>query len=368
MGVASESGRAWIAGAMAAAALLMAGCGTEPTALPAITPDQPDATSVFAYRTTGELAVFRDGDTVHATGSFGYSADAVSFTADGRFAFAVESSTGTLVAVRVRDGAVSRTDCDCAVAVGLRDAVVGWWREPGQLMSLDLAGTEPAGPERDVTLPDSPSPRSGGDFDGARLVAATPDYLLVARVESQGLWWEKTHLYAIGPDVVLPLGRVPGIDADLSAAAGPDGHTFVLAGSTARSATCGTGHVATIDVRTNAVRELPVLPGECSVAYSPRWGADDTITVATRKWADTPGAPSAVDRLQSAAQGWAPLAEQPVVDMLPRMRRSTVQVVAGDPVDARAIPHGVLVLEHDGTRTELADQVVALGTPAARQG
>ncbi|WP_280302680.1 hypothetical protein [Nocardia neocaledoniensis] len=371
MGVAIEPGRGRRAVfATLGAVLLVAGCGADPTALPAMTPaEQPDAAgAVFAYRTAGELAVVRGAETVRAPGSFGYSSAAVNFTGDGRYAFAVETDSKTLVALRVSDGAVTRTECDCTDAVALRDAVIAWWREPGQVMTIDLAGTTPAEPRRDVDLPESPTPRSGGGWDGARLVAATDEYLLLARVESRGLWWEKTHLYAIGDDVILPLGRVPGLDAELSAAAGPDGHTFVLAGSTARSASCGTGHVATIDVRTNAVTALPALPGECSVAYSPRWGADGTITVTTRKWADQPGAAGAVDRLQSAAQGWAPVGEQPVVDILPRVRESLVQVVAGDPADARDTPRGVLVVEKDGTRTELATQVVSLGAPAARAG
>ncbi|MEV0079622.1 hypothetical protein AB0H58_24720 [Nocardia neocaledoniensis] len=371
MGVAIDPGRGRRAVfAALGAVLLVAGCGADPTALPAMTPaEQPDAAgAVFAYRTAGELAVVRGAETVRTPGSFGYSSAAVNFTDDGRYAFAVETDSKTLVALRVSDGAVTRTECDCTDAVALRDAVVAWWREPGQIMTVDLAGTTPAEPRREVDLPESPTPRSGGGWDGARLVAATDEYLLLARVESRGLWWEKTHLYAIGEDVILPLGRVPGLDAELSAAAGPDGHTFALAGSTARSASCGTGHVATIDVRTNAVTELPALPGECSVAYSPRWGADGTITVTTRKWADQPGAAGAVDRLQSAAQGWAPVGEQPVVDMLPRVRESLVQVVAGDPADARDTPRGVLVVEKDGTRTELATQVVSLGAPVARAG
>lgn len=372
MGVARKPGPRRFAaiGVASSVVALLAGCGTDKTALPQTTPtEQQDAAgSVFAYRTAGELAVVRGAGTVRAPGSFGYSSAAVGFTRDGQFAFSVETSSKTLVALSVRDGSVSRTECDCSDAVAVRGAVVAWWREPGQIMTLDLSGTAPAAPEQDVVLPDSPSPLSGGSWDGARLVAATDDYVLLARVESRGLWWEKNHLYAIGADAILPLGRVPGIDAHLSAAAGPDGHTFVLAGTTARSATCGTGHVATIDADTNAVQELPALPGECSAAYSPRWGGDGTLTVATRKWADMAGAPSAVDRLQSAAQGWAPVGENPVVDMLPRARESIVQVVAGDPTDARDTPRGVLVVEKGGARTELAQQVVSLGAPAATNG
>ncbi|MFJ2834561.1 hypothetical protein [Nocardia sp. MH4] len=372
MGVVTKPGssrRARIAalGAVASAVLLVAGCGADRTAPPRITPeDQPQASgAVFAYRTEAELAVVRGADTFRAPGSFGYSSAAVNFTRNGEFAFAVESGSKTLVTVRAADGAVSRVECDCTDAVAVRGSVLAWWREPGQIMTMDLSGTAPPAPEQDVTLPDSPSPLSGGSWDGARLVAATDEFLLLARVESRGLWWEKSHLYAIGTEAILPLGRVPGLDANLSAAAGPDGHTFVLAGTTARSASCGTGHVATIDARSNAVQALPALPGECSSAYSPRWGGDGTITVATRKWADLAGAPSAVDRLQSAAQGWAPVGEQPVVDMLPRAQESVIQVVAGDPTAARDTPRGVLVVEKDGTRTELATQVVSLGAPAA---
>ncbi|WP_156910546.1 hypothetical protein [Nocardia mangyaensis] len=343
---------------------LTAGCGTEQPPAPRLTPEQERANAgpVFAYRTVSELAVVRGAETIRAPGSFGYSSAAVSFTEDGRYAFSMETSSKSLVALSVRDGAVSRIECDCTDAVALRDSVVGWWREPGQIMSMDLAGTEPPAPERDVVLPDSPNSLSGGSWDGARLVAASEEFLLVARVESRGLWWEKSHLYAIGAETILPLGRVPGIDGQLAAAAGPDARSFVLTGVTARSASCGIGHVATIDVTTNVVQELPILPGECSAAYSPRWSAD-TITVATRKWADVPGAPSAVDRLRSAAQGWAPVGEHPVVDMLPRAQESVVEVVAGDPTDARETPRGVLIVERDGARTELATQVVSLGAP-----
>ncbi|MFC4375505.1 hypothetical protein ACFO5K_15490 [Nocardia halotolerans] len=353
-------------GVAVGAVLLAGGCGAEQPPAPAITPiEQPgQGGEVFAYRSAGELAVVRGADTFRAPGSFGYSSAAVSFTRDGQFAFAVETSSKTLVAVNVRDGAVSRTECDCTDAVPLRDAVVGWWREPGQVMSLDLAGTAPAEPERDIVLPDSPSPRTGGAWDGARLVAAGDEFLLLSRVESRGLWWEKNHLYAISADAVLPLGRVPGIDAQVSAAPGPDEGTFVLAGSTARSASCGIGYVATIDVRTNAVQELPTLPGECSSAYSPRWGGDDTISVANRSWADVAGAPSTVDRLHAAAQGWASVGEQPVVDRLARERELVIEVLAGAPIDARETPHGVLVVEKDGTRAEVATQVVSLGSPA----
>ncbi|MGW5436305.1 hypothetical protein [Nocardia asteroides] len=372
MGVASRPGpgigaRLAAIGVVSGAVLLLAGCGVDRTAPPAITPEGgPNATgAVFAYRTEGELAVVRAGDTVRAPGSFGYSSAAVNFTRDGSYAFAVEAGSKTLVALGVRDGKVSRIECDCTDAVALRGSVVGWWREPGEIMSMDLAGTAPPETEREVELPDSPSPLSGGRFDDARLLAATEDYLLVARVESRGLWWEKSHLYAIGADAILPLGRVPGIDANTAAAAGRDSHQFVLTGTTGRSASCGTGHVATIDVRSNAVLELPELPGECSAAYSPRWGGDRSITVATRKWADLAGAPSAVDRLQSAAQGWAPVAEVPVVDMLPGAPESIVQVVAGDPTSARETPNGVLFVEKGGTRTELATRVVSLGAPDA---
>lgn len=365
--MASTASRRGIAafGALACVVAVAAGCGgeQEPPA-PRLTPEQERALAagpVFAYRTAAELAVVRGAETVRAAGSFGYSPAAVSFTADGAYAFSVEAGSRTLVALSVRDGSVSRIDCDCVEAVALRDSVVGWWRDPGQVLSLDLAGTEPVAVELELELPDSPSPLSGGSFDGARLVAASPEYLLVARVESRGLWWEKSHLYAIGAEEIRPLGRVPGIDGELAAAAGPDGHTFVLAGATARSASCGIGHVATIEVTSNVVQELPTLPGECSAAYSPRWSEDDTISVATRKWADAPGAPSEVDRLRSAAQGWAPVGEYPVVDML--SRAPVVEVVAGGPTDARDTPHGVLVIERDGTRTELATQVVSLGAP-----
>uniref|UniRef100_UPI0024546441 hypothetical protein n=1 Tax=Nocardia neocaledoniensis TaxID=236511 RepID=UPI0024546441 len=64
------------------------------------------------------------------------------------------------------------------------------------------------------------------------------------------------------------------------------------------------------------------------------------------------------------ARGGAPRG----VDMLPRLRESVVQVVAGDPADARDTPRGVLVVEKGGTRTELATQVVSLGAPAVRAG
>lgn len=367
----TKAGVGWrlaVFGAVSSAVALVAGCGTaEDPAPPRLTPAEEQAAQgpVFAYRTPGELVVVRGADTLRAPGGFGYSSAAVGFTRDGQYAFAVETTSKTLVAVGVRDGSVSRIECDCTDAAALRGSVIGWWRDPGQVMSMDLADTTPAAPERDVELPSSPSPLSGGSWDGARLVAATDDYLLVARVESRGLWWEKSHLYAIGADAILPLGRVPGIDAGLAAAAGPDGHTFVLAGTTARSASCGIGHVATIDVTTNEVQDLPELPGDCSSAYSPRWDAGDTITVATRKWADVPGAPGTVDRLQSAAQGWAPVGEYPVVDMLPRDQEAIIEVVAGDPTDARDTPRGVLVVQRGGARSELATQVVSLGAPTA---
>ncbi|MFE3321543.1 hypothetical protein [Nocardia sp. NPDC059195] len=368
MGVATKASgwRARIA--VLGAALVVAGCGgVDQPAPPRLTPAEEQAAKgpVFAYRTDAELAVVRGAETVRAPGSFGYSSAAVSFTRDGQYAFAVETSSKTLVALGVRDRSVTRIPCDCTDAVALRGSVVGWWREPGQIMSMDLAGTEPAGPEREIVLPDSPSPLTGGGWDGAKLVAATDEFVLLARVESRGLWWEKSHLYAIGADAILPLGRVPGIDAGLSAAAGPDGHTFVLAGATARSATCGSGNVATIDAATNGVRALPTLPGECSAAYSPRWSTDGSITIATRKWADLAGAPSTVDRLQSAAQGWAPVGEYPVVDMLPRAQESMIEVVAGEPTDARGTPHGVLVVHKGDAREELAQQVISLGAPTA---
>ncbi|MFE3543612.1 hypothetical protein ACFXK0_11615 [Nocardia sp. NPDC059177] len=372
MGSAIKAGGAgWrraVFGVVAGVVALVAGCGvTEEPAAPRLTPAEEEAARgpVFAYRTEGELVVVRGGETLRAPGSFGYSSAQVSFTEDGQFAFAVEQSAKTLVAVSVRDGAVSRIECECTDAAPLRDAVVGWWRDPGQVMSMDLAGATPAEPEREIELPASPSPLTGGSWDGARLIAASDDYLLVSRVESRGLWWEKNHLYAVGADVILPLGRVPGIDAGLTAAAGPDGHTFVLAGATGRSASCGTGHVATIDVSTNAVLGLPELPGECSAAYSPRWDDNGTITVATRRWADVAGSPGMVDRLQSAAQGWAPVGEYPVVDMLPRAQEAIIQVVAGEPTDPRDTPRGVLVVERGGTRQELATQVVSLGAPTA---
>ncbi|MCA2206076.1 MULTISPECIES: hypothetical protein [Nocardia] len=361
MGVARAAG-AWIAALGAVG--LVAGCGVEGTPAPVITPNQqPDRSGVFAYRTEGELVVVRGAETLRASGNFGYSAAPVNFTRDGAFAFAVETASKTLVALSVDNGSVTRTECDCTDAVALRDAVVGWWREPGQIMSQDLAGTTPAEPERDIVLPDSPSPLSGGNWDGARLVAATDEYVLLARSESRGLWWEKNHLYAIGSDAILPLGRVPGIDSELSAAAGPDGHTFVLAGATARSSSCGIGFVATIDVRSNAVSDLPSVPGECSTVYNPRWGGDNVISVAVRKWADVAGATSTVDRLRSAAQGWAPVAEQPVIDMLARSEQTVIQVVGGEPLAARDTPHGVLVVEKGGARSELATEVVSLGSP-----
>ncbi|MFD3506105.1 hypothetical protein [Nocardia sp. NPDC058666] len=363
MGIVSKAS-VWCA--VLGVAAVLAGCGeVDKPALPRLTPEQEQAAkgSVFAYRTGSELAVVRGSETIRATGSFGYSSGTVSFTSDGQYAFAVEPNTKALVALGVRDGSVTRIDCECTDAVALRGSVVGWWREPGQIVSMDLAGTEPPAAEREIELPDSPSPLTGGAWDGAKLVAATDEYVLLARVESRGLWWEKSHLYAIGADTILPLGRVPGIDAGLSAAAGPDGHTFVLAGATARSATCGSGNVATIDATTNGVRSLPTLPGECSAAYSPRWSADGSITIATRKWIDAVGAPSMVDRLQSAAQGWAPVAEYPVVDLLPRAQESAVEVVAGDPTDARGTPSGVLVIQKGTAREELAKQVVSLGAP-----
>ncbi|MFJ2664569.1 hypothetical protein ACIO14_09475 [Nocardia fluminea] len=370
MGIATKAtgwrARIAVLGIVLGAVVAVAGCGgVDQPALPRLTPAEEQAAkgAVFAYRTDAELAVVRGAETMRAPGSFGYSSAAVTFTRDGQYAFAVETSSKTLVALGVRDRSVTRIPCDCTDAVALRGSVVGWWREPGEIMSMDLAGTEPAAPEREIVLPDSPSPLTGGAWDGAKLVAATDEFVLLARVESRGLWWEKSHLYAIGADVILPLGRVPGIDAGLSAAAGPDGHTFVLAGTTARSATCGSGNVATIDAATNGVRALPTLPGECSAAYSPRWSADGSITIATRKWADAAGAPSMVDRLQSAAQGWAPVGEYPVVDMLPRAQESTIEVVAGEPTDARGTPHGVLVVHKGDAREELAKQVISLGAP-----
>ncbi|MFE9785275.1 hypothetical protein ACFYO7_07845 [Nocardia salmonicida] len=375
MGIATKASgwRARIAvlGAVCGAAMVVAGCGeVEQPAPPRLTPAEEQAAKgpVFAYRTDAELAVVRGAETVRAPGSFGHSSAAVTFTRDGLYAFAVETSSKTLVALGVRDRSVTRIPCDCTDAVGLRGSVIGWWREPGEIMSMDLAGSEPAAPEREVVLPDSPSPLTGGTWDGAELVAATDEFVLLARVESRGLWWEKSHLYALGADAILPLGRVPGIDAGLSAAAGPDGHTFVLAGATARSATCGSGNVATLDVATNGVRSLPTLPGECSAVYSPRWSQDGSITIATRKWADLVGAPSMVDRLQSAAQGWAPVGEYPVVDMLRRTPESVIEVVAGEPTDARGTPHGVLVVHKGGVREELAKQVISLGAPPATNG
>ncbi|MFD3702845.1 hypothetical protein ACFWUP_06820 [Nocardia sp. NPDC058658] len=357
--------------AVIGAVLAVAGCGgVDQPALPQMTPAEEQAAEgdVFAYRTDAELAVVRGTETARAPGSFGYSSGPVSFTRDGKYAFAVEANSKTIVALGVQDRSVSRIPCECTDAVGLRGSVLGWWREPGQIMIMDLAGNEPPAPEREIVLPESPSPLTGGGWDGAKLVAATDEYVLLARVESRGLWWEKSHLYAIGADAILPLGRVPGIDAGLTAAAGPDGHTFVLAGATARSATCGSGNVATIDAATNAVRALPTLPGECSAAYSPRWSADGSITIAARKWPDVTGAPSMVDRLQSAAQGWAPVGEYPVVDMLPRTPNSAIEVVAGEPTAARGAPHGVLVVHKGGTRAELATQVVSLGAPTPAAG
>ncbi|MFI7526431.1 hypothetical protein [Nocardia salmonicida] len=371
MGIATKASgwRALIA--VLGAVMVVAGCGeVEQPAPPRLTPAEEDAAKgpVFAYRTDAELAVVHGAETVRAPGSFGHSSAAVTFTRDGQYAFAVETSSKTLVALGVRDRLVTRIPCDCTDAVGLRGSVIGWWREPGEIMSMDLAGSEPAAPEREIVLPDSPSPMTGGSWNGAELVAATDEFVLLARVESRGLWWEKSHLYAIGADVILPLGRVPGIDAGLSAAAGPDGHTFVLAGATARSATCGSGNVATLDVATNGVRSLPTLPGECSAVYSPRWSEDGSITIATRKWADLVGAPSTVDRMQSAAQGWAPVGEYPVVDMLRRVPGSVIEVVAGEPTDARGTPHGVLVVHKGGVREELAKQVISLGAPPTVNG
>ncbi|MFF2394095.1 hypothetical protein [Nocardia sp. NPDC058114] len=374
MGIATKASgwRARIAvlGVVCGAVAVVAGCGgVDQPAPPRLTPAEEQAAkgAVFAYRTDAELAVVRGGETVRAPGSFGYSSAAVAFTRDGHYAFAVESGSKTLVAVGVRDRSVTRIPCDCANAVALRGSVVGWWREPGEIMSMDLAGSEPAAPEREIVLPDSPSPLTGGGWGGAELVAATDEFVLLARVESRGLWWEKSHLYAIGSDVILPLGRVPGIDAGLSAAAGPDGHTFVLAGATARSATCGSGNVATIDAANNGVLAMPTLPGECSAAYNPRWSADGSITIATRKWSDLAGAPSTVDRMQLAAQGWAPVGEYPVVDMLPRKQAQEpmLEVVAGEPTDARGTPHGVLVVHQGEDSAEVATQVVSLGSPTA---
>lgn len=60
--------------------------------------------------------------------------------------------------------------------------------------------------------------------------------------------------------------------------------------------------------------------------------------------------------------------EYPVVDMLRRVPGSVIEVVAGEPTDARGTPHGVLVVHRGGVREELAKQVISLGAPPTANG
>lgn len=357
-----RSAARWAAAVAAVATL--AGCGTEvaPPALPSGEPAPPGA--AFAYRTGNELAVVRGTETLRAPGSFGYAAGGAAFTADGRVAFTVESGSGTLVAVDVRDGTVRRIDCGCAEVVAVRDSVVAWWHDPGTVMSLDLAAADavPA-VSRTVDFPEgedgAPVPR--GDV---RILAATPTHILLARVESRGLWWEKSHPYVIGTvSSMRALGRIPDVDGQVSATPGPDGNSFLLVGTTGRTASCGAAHAAVLNAADGAIEQLPALPGRCSFVSFPRWSADGTVTVAARQWADAATATVTADRLRREGDGWVPVADHPVVDVL-HQNPAVIEVIAsGDAGRSAEVPHGDLFVERGGSRVQLATGVMSLSAP-----
>ncbi|MGW5313373.1 hypothetical protein ACWEQ0_26220 [Nocardia thailandica] len=359
----ARRGARW-AVAAAAAAVLLTGCGAEvaPPALPSGDPAPPGAS--FAYRTGNELAVVRGTETLRAPGSFGYAAGGAAFTADGRVAFTVESGSKTLVAVDVRDGTVQRVDCGCTEAVAVRDGVVAWWHDPGKVMSLDLADAA-AVPAVSRTV-DFPEGEDGARVPAGevRILAATPTHILLARVESRGLWWEKSHLYVIGTvSSMRALGRIPEVDAQVSATPGPDGNSFLLVGTAGRTASCGTAHAAVLNAADGAIEPLPALPGQCSSVSFPRWGADGVLTVAARQWADSATAAVNADRLRREGDSWVPVADHPVVDVL-RQDPAVVEVIASGEVGRSAdVPHGDLFIERAGSRVQLATGVMSLSAP-----
>ncbi|WP_043657170.1 hypothetical protein [Nocardia thailandica] len=326
---------------------------------PASSPSRaPARVPAVAYRTRSEFVVVREGaETVRVPGDFA-GTEPVAFTRDGGFAFTVAG--GTVVAVAVVGGAVSKIGCACASAVALRDDLVVWSQD-AVVMRAALATPGGAARHQPLRWPDPPTPPGpGAAFGATEILAAGAHSMMLARRETVDGAWSGTHLYAV-PDEGEPraLGRVDGLDTDVAAALGPDGHTFVLTGRRIDADdSCPQATAATVDAGSGRTTPLAAAPGPCATAHRPRAEPDGSVTAILQHWA--PGTPPDTARARATTRTWSPLADTPVLESQRRSDGAVAELVATTSAAPGELPLGRLTLSTPSGRTVLAEGVSAI--------
>ncbi|OBJ69123.1 hypothetical protein [Mycobacterium sp. 1274756.6] len=327
-----------------ALALILAGCQ-----LPGGSPGAPGmARSILAYTAAHEFALVHnsavagrvDGDFVAARAQF---------TADGRFAFAVEGG-GHLVVIDSQNGDVRAFPAASETPVAEDASAVVWFEAPDRLMRMDLAADRPE-PElrQNIQLPDSGTPRTEGPEPEVRVLGVSAGGVLLARTECPCDAERHAHLYLVGSDRVVQDLGVPATGAVSAPQLSADDGRLAYATNVASGADCETSTVVQVDLVSGIVGTSAVGDG-CGPIDHLWWGDVGSLFAA----ADDGGGVPAV--WKHGAGGWSLVEPGPVLEKRSLRTGDTAVLV---PATDSAGP-ATLAIDAGEQRTELAAGVATI--------
>ncbi|GAB3431104.1 protein kinase domain-containing protein [Actinophytocola sediminis] len=338
----------------------------------------PSIDQTYVYTTDNAITVMRGTEvvrTVEAPGDDG-GFYAASFTADGRYAYAVESgrSTRTITAIDTATGSASTVAChDCERAVPIGGSEVAWLTTDEEFLRVDLAAADPQPTSWPVR-----GPRAEPDGHGLALVTGTSGVALTADTAATGGDFIDAHLVRPGRDP-RPVGAA-GFDPLVDAAFSADGSRLAIVNAYVKTQECpDNARVTVVDVASGrsspstVIDPLPVM-GDAGRGHIDEvwWSADNTLHASFMLCRETDGGgveyavQPGVWRLDG--QVWRQTTPDPVRAVRP-LGEDTRLVLAADGPEGR-LETGTLYLERDGRRTRIAANVRTLDAarPTAMTG
>lgn len=333
---------------LVALGVVLAGCQ-----LPGGSPGAPGlARSILAYTAGHEFGLVHnasvasriDGDFTRARAQF---------TADGRYAFAVEAGRH-LVVVDSHNGEVHAFPISSHHPVAEDNSAVVWFEAPDRLMRLDLAADHPEpGLHREIRLPDLPSPPTEGRDTETQVLGVGAGGVLIARNECPCDGGDHEHLYLIGNDRVIQDLGVPAVGAVSAPQLSADDGRLAYAANASSGSGCGSSTVVQVDL-VSAIVSTSAIGGGCAPIDHLWWGEVGSLFAA----ADDDGINSV---WKYGMTGWARVEPGPLLEKRPLRTGGTAVLVPA----ADSAKTGILAIETDGQRTELAKDVTTIAIQPA---
>ncbi len=341
---------------VAAIVAAMAGCGRPHAASrePAASHPQPSqvtASTVFAFTSPSQLSIVHGGAIVASVPTSGEPTHPV-FTDSARFA-AAATSDGHIVTTGLAPGSSRTITADTQQVFAGHGDTISWWRQPNQLMSLDLSqpSAEPVSTTIDVP---------GDNTDNTRLLSLAHGVAVFARpgLPSGGeelirMDRDRTfHTPTPSPEITTPIQLT---------APSSDGRNFAYLGMI--RAACPKDGVNIVDTDTGAVSSpsMPYTLFDKAATHRIWWDTDQLLHMSmTTRPCTTDASTETMTSWKLEQEKW--IHAEPTDALVSRqLGHNLVAVVTATQFNP---PRGTLTLQTSTDRTHIADDVTDLAAPA----